>query len=490
LTKLLPMKKATLLLFVGFFFSLSAIAQIYVIPKPVGTYYPASCTNTVVLEGHNITSSQYLRLTDELDSQIAGISLQDTIYNFCSYVPDSSFNNVICVSHTNGYNSINQITRSTIIQPHFNYSITAFTPPSSDTIFDGSLTITFDSASVFNDHSIFVSQYNNGLSADTTFLDDYSLKVDSLNKGYVTFQIWNPTDTNDYCRFSIFLTDPASIFPDTGLVMSLSLHHASNTCEGWINLAPVGATYSTYNTWSDGPYNQTLRSNLCPGVYSAYSYEMNGNYLKGSIDTIVITNANTSYIDSSIFLYTPQDTSYYFSENCFFDYLSPIDSVLYTEDTVVNNGGVVIVNFTMTVYQGTNFVTTSDSLVMINDSIIALDVSLYCDDFKSTFRGQHIVYLRGAEEHHFYQNGLGFEEETLSKFELFPNPTNELLTIRFETAQNVELSLCDLNGSNLFNGSFTNSLENTLKVADLPTGIYFLKVTTDTSSEIRRFVKN
>jgi hypothetical protein len=485
------MKKSTLLLFVGFFFSLSAIAQVYVIPKPVGTYSPASCTNTVVLEGHNITSSQYLRLTDELDIQMGSvISLQDTLYNFCSYVPDSIFNNIICVNHTNGYNTISTIARSTIIQPHYNYSITSYTPPSSDTIFDGSLTITFDSASVFNDYSIYVSQNSVGHTVDTTFLDAYSLKVDSLKKGYVAFQIWNPSDTNDYCRFTIYLGNPNDVFPDTGLVMSLSLHHASNTCEGWINLAPVGTTYPTYNAWSDGPYNQTLRSNLCPGVYSAYSYEMNGNYVNGSIDTIVITNANTSYIDSSIFLYTPQDTSYYFSENCFFDYQSPIDSVLYTEDTVVNNGGVVIVNFTMTVYQGTNYVTTSDSLVMINDSIIFLDVSLYCDDFKSTFRGQHIVYLRGAEEHHFYQTGLGFEEETLSKFELFPNPTNELLTIRFETAQNAELSICDLNGSNLFNQSFTNSLENTIKVADLPTGIYFLKVTTDTSSEIRRFVKN
>ncbi len=485
------MKKTAILLFLGFSFQLTAFAQVYVIPKPVGVFYPASCSNTVVLEGYNLTPSQYLKLTDEFDNQIGSVlNLQDTLYNFCSYVPDSSFNNYIRINHTNGYNTTNSIVSSTIIQPHFNYSITAITPPSSDTIFDGSLTITFDSASVFNAHSIFVSQYNTGYSVDTTFLDAYSLKVDSLNKGYVDFLIWNPIDTNDYCHFSIYLNNLDELYPDTGLTMSLSLHHASNTCEGWINLAPVGTTYPTYNSWADGAYNQTLRTSLCPGVYSAYSTEENGNIVNGSIDTIIITNANTSYIDSSIFLYTPQDTSYYFSENCFFDYQSPIDSVLYTEDTVVNNGGVVIVNFTMTVFQGSNFVTTTDSLVMINDSLIFLDVSLYCDDFKSTFRGQHIVYLRGAEDHHFFQNGLGFEEESLGNFELFPNPTSELLTIRFETVQNCDLRIYAPNGAIIRHDSSANSIEKTINVTDLPTGIYFLNVITDSSSEIRRFVKN
>ena len=377
---------------------------------------------------------------------------------------------------------------STIIPPSLDYLVTNYVAPTTDTAFDGTLTVQFDSTNISSNYNIYYSQQNS--TPDTSWVNPTDLKIDSLTNGYVQLFIENPLDSSDFSYFRIYVGDPSDIYVDTGLYISTSFQHADTNCTGWISVVAPSPQGNVLNVWNDQVSNTTYRDNLCPGLYSVYSYDVQGATFYGaSIDTVVITNNNTAYIDSSIYTTPINDTSYINFSNCLFDYNAPIDSLHYIEDTLYDNGGILIVEFVMTMFQGNNFVSVTDSLVTVNGTTIMLDVVLYCDQFKSTFKGQRIVYLRGASEHNFYQNGnLSIDEKEID-YKFYPNPTSGLVYLE-STDGSVpkKITVIDSKGAVLIE---QQTLElNTFDLSTFEQGIYFVKVETGENRIVQRVIKN
>jgi hypothetical protein len=85
--------------------------------------------------------------------------------------------------------------------------------------------------------------------------------------------------------------------------------------------------------------------------------------------------------------------------------------------------------------------------------------------------------------------GEGVEELT-SSFNIYPNPVSDMLFIEIEV-EIEEVSIFDIYGriQNLSN-SATQQLSNSIDVADLNNGIYFVKIKTENGEAVKSFVKN
>lgn len=474
--------KFLLLALTSLLFVVNSYSQVYFKPTVVGTPNFYSTNNTVVCEAFNLSENGYFGVSYDYSSPETPMNIQDTLFNFGIDAHTQALSGRVHYFSSNGYISHYQ-TYSTVIFPKFNYSVTAYTEPSSPASMDGSLTVTFDSVVPFN--TMLITHTDNPYD-DTVIIDDHTIRFDSLTNGYLQIFLGNPSDASDYADFRIYIGDPNDIYVNTGLDMNITVIHADNDCEGIILTQATNYQGQLYNYWGDEVYNQSNRTGLCPGIYSVYTIDqVNGYYNLGSIDTMVITNNYTAYIDSSIFNYTPQDTAYFNYLNCDFDFNAPIDSINYTEDTLFNDGSVLIVGFEFIIYQGNNFVSLTDSLTLSEDSLITMDVVLYCGLLKSTFNGRRIAYLRGAPDHNFFQNSdLGTSKLSSAVAELFPNPALDDLHLSFPSPSYGDILIYDSAGKSYVSETVNGIQELNFDVSYLSEGIYFLQFeSTNSSSE-------
>ena len=81
-------------------------------------------------------------------------------------------------------------------------------------------------------------------------------------------------------------------------------------------------------------------------------------------------------------------------------------------------------------------------------------------------------------------------KELFNEINLYPNPTNDLITISFnsENIINTELQVIDLLGKNLFNQSLTNS-KTTISLKDYPQGIYLIRIINNRGIKTYKIVK-
>jgi|GEM_PF-2695572 len=77
----------------------------------------------------------------------------------------------------------------------------------------------------------------------------------------------------------------------------------------------------------------------------------------------------------------------------------------------------------------------------------------------------------------------------LQSMNLYPNPTQGNITLEFEEAENLSISLYDMTGKQLFKQSFTSVKERiSLELPDLPNGTYLCHVIADKFSYNKRLV--
>jgi hypothetical protein len=468
---------------------ISLNAQWYAKPRSISTVLN-SCNSIAVCEIYGVTSPGFVYVNDGPTPGFntpVYVSNGDTMTDFCFYENGVTGYQELAVFNSNGY--ISQfLTYSTLITEDFNYNISSYVAPTNETSIDGSFIITFDSTVT----AYTLQVYQNGNNPGINILDQYSLELTAIDEGYVTIYIQNPSDIYDYALFSIYAGDPYESYFLDSLNTGISFQHANSGCDGWINIQPLNAVGTVYNEWSDGTANELTRTNLCPGVYGVYTYEFVGSSYSGSIDTIVITNDNTTFIDSSLFSIVPQDTSYYFEDACTFDYGLPIDSVDYSEDTVFFSGGLLIATFDMILYQGNNMVTISDSLITLSDSTVLLDVVVYCTLFKSDdFLGRRIMFLRGVDNHLFTQPNMVSvtESEIEQTTRIYPVPAQNNLTVDFIESGDYKITVLDYQGRIYNSIEVTQTSQVTLATESLPIGAYVLVVESDHSVEKHRFVK-
>lgn len=472
----------TILAIVFLFIIYCVQAQSYVKARAINTFQDSSCLNTIIYEAYNLSPQAFVDHFDGTPDLIP-ITEGDTIYNFCSLPLSSLDYHRLDLYSSNGYVSTYE-TFSTIIPNELNFEFVNYTAPSSPTSSDGSVTIVFDSANVLSNY-ILEAFYQSNTVPDSSTIDAYSMEFTQLLEGAFFLHFVNPNNENDYIHFSIYIGNLADKYINTGLNPNFALQHASSpgSCDGWILQTVPGVSGTLFNIWNDGAYNESFRTNLCPGVYSLYNYDMvSGVTIAGSIDTLVLADNGLAYIDSSIYTTIPQDTMYINFQNCAFDYSAPIDSILYQEDTVFVSGNLTVLAYTMTMYQDSFFVSTSDTLTLLNDSLIMLDVVIYCDAFRSTFKSRRIVFLRGVDEHNFFQNGLELKEEESFQVQIYPNPTKDVVNFEFNKPGKYDLELFSSINQRILKDTFHNDLgKYELNVSHLSSGVYYVLVSSDES---------
>ena len=79
-------------------------------------------------------------------------------------------------------------------------------------------------------------------------------------------------------------------------------------------------------------------------------------------------------------------------------------------------------------------------------------------------------------------------ENSNANFELFPNPTNDLIQLRFNDFTEKEITICDLAG-NIMSSEITSLGEVVISLKDFAGGVYLIEVKSDHFSGVKRIVK-
>lgn len=91
---------------------------------------------------------------------------------------------------------------------------------------------------------------------------------------------------------------------------------------------------------------------------------------------------------------------------------------------------------------------------------------------------------------------VGIEEiSSIEDLQIYPIPSNELLTISFETQGSTEMGISVVNtlGQEIYNevlGSIKGKYQKVLNVQNYPAGVYYLQLKADEGIAIRKFVVN
>ncbi len=120
------------------------------------------------------------------------------------------------------------------------------------------------------------------------------------------------------------------------------------------------------------------------------------------------------------------------------------------------------------------------------NGIYNLQLALYCPNksLGDYFAVTEVIYFQDGE---VYFAGIT-QENNIFDFILYPNPTNDLVTIQFD-GNNAHYTIHDAQGK-LIQTSTISSGE-TVSLKDVETGIYFFELTTtDNGSVVKRAVKN
>jgi hypothetical protein len=92
---------------------------------------------------------------------------------------------------------------------------------------------------------------------------------------------------------------------------------------------------------------------------------------------------------------------------------------------------------------------------------------------------QHI-YLEGDSQ-------LGNPEFEALNFNIYPNPTSEMVNFSSPILKNSQVSIVDVNGKEVLSTLVSN--QNNINVSNLENGVYFIQVTIEGKKRIKKFIK-
>lgn len=467
------------------FVSLFSSAQTYIKPRFVGTPQPGTCNNTVVCEVYNYVNHNHVRLAVGIDNFLQEVQHLDTIHNFCfdtSFVQDHSF----ALFSTNGfYPTIYSDIPPAL--PKYEINIIDYQAPTADTVRDGSITIQFDSIMTnFSFNTFFKDTKNSTLNIVPSYPDNYTVHLDSLSEGMLQYTLYDSVNYQYVNVNYIYFGDFDREVVDTGLQVSVNYQHSNGNCEGFIEVFPT-QVYPGSNmliSWNDDQVtNSFLRTDLCPGLYAFHVLEATpAIWYSGYIDTVIITNSDSSFIDSSLYNAFLDDTITYQIENCSFDYNLPIDSVDYHLDTISLWQGYLTGLFQLTIYQQQQITYVEDTVYALINSNTLLDIVLYCNNTSSfletktptpDFQSKQfliMLYSNGV----MHGNDLSLTSQSYPTISIFPNPMVNELNINSGSESTIDLIyLIDLQGKRqVFNTPKTSNVS--LNVSELSNGTYIL----------------
>jgi uncharacterized delta-60 repeat protein len=225
-------------------------------------------------------------------------------------------------------------------------------------------------------------------------------------------------------------------------------------------------TYSNYH----------LEQNLCPGVHTLSVTDVCGNAVTGTFIIPVDSNYifNNPFIDS-----IAVDSLGATIEDCDI-YYNSIDTAFI--DSIFANGNTVTVIWNIVDSNGSNF-DTSTYVLNNGNGVYYLQLSVFCPT-KSI--GD---YFAVTEAIYFEDGNISTADLTVlddDLFELFPNPTSDIVTMRFE-APKADLAIVDAQGKRIQTQTIISG--DSISLAHLETGVYFFELITEQGKTTRRLVK-
>jgi hypothetical protein len=88
-----------------------------------------------------------------------------------------------------------------------------------------------------------------------------------------------------------------------------------------------------------------------------------------------------------------------------------------------------------------------------------------------------------------FLTNVGIEDNFSSRFEIYPNPFNDNLTVESLDFTNYTISILNVEGKVIKFESITNSQRVLLSTAELQRGIYFIKIDTDNQQFVSKIIK-
>jgi hypothetical protein len=221
----------------------------------------------------------------------------------------------------------------------------------------------------------------------------------------------------------------------------------------------------------------SLLTNLCPGTHDLQII----NFCGDTTLTQFIIPVDSNYVFNNPFIDSlAQDSLGTTIEDCDI-YYAGIDTAYI--DSIWATGNTVNVIWNIVDSNGSNFDTTSYELNNGN-GVYWLQLSVFCPT-KST--GDYFTVTEAI----YFENGnvssAGISEDKIINVLLYPNPTNNLITIQFE-GHNAQLTVLDTQGKLIKQSSIVSGEQISLK--DVQTGVYFFELTTVNGNVVKRVVKN
>ncbi len=318
---------------------------------------------------------------------------------------------------------------------------------------------------------------------------------------------WNPVpEENTYAVYSITGNDSAIYiaghfnsagfnpeFPHRGLmafeieqsvdlpisVNTYSSPSDANSCNGNCLLTFNGDPYFYYKIDASAPYitpASNFHTDLCPGIYSLLASDEDGDILSATIVSPVDSNYifNNPFIDS-----IAVDSLGATIEDCDI-YYNSIDTAFI--DSIFANGNTVTVIWNIVDSNGSNF-DTSNYVLNNGNGVYYLQLSVFCPtkSIGDYFAVTEAIYFEDGD---ISTAGLAYLDDDL--FELFPNPTNDVVTLRFE-APSAELVVFDAQGKRIQTHKIISG--DSISLSHLETGVYFFELTTEKGKTVKRVVK-
>lgn len=105
----------------------------------------------------------------------------------------------------------------------------------------------------------------------------------------------------------------------------------------------------------------------------------------------------------------------------------------------------------------------------------------------TTITGANGSVAQGVQQPYEISVVLGFEDHQVNLLQAYPNPTIDYLTLNVGNSDlsSLNFQLYDITGKLIENKKITNSIE-TIRMENLPSAIYFLKVTNN-NKELKTF---
>jgi uncharacterized delta-60 repeat protein len=226
--------------------------------------------------------------------------------------------------------------------------------------------------------------------------------------------------------------------------------------------------------------NYAYFDTICSGIYQMKSKNTATDQTIAFVPFVVPDESNYFPVSQSLDTLNFSDTITFAIENCVIDY-SSVSSVSISSYYFTGQDSLYL-EFTVVDANQTTFIPIYLSLNYFGYNLFQLQ--LYClqKSISSSLVSDHVVNYDGQ-----VIQILSINESTSDLFETYPNPTNNEVTLTFDSNE-AQVFIYDTQGKLIQTKSIHSGEQVSLK--EVETGVYFFEVITEKGSAVKRVVKH